>query len=311
VAIALLLGINLHVFSQHLTVGTFNLRYDNPDDEGNRWEQRKKAAADLIRFHEFDILGTQEGLKNQINDLSVFLPEYAHYGIGRDDGKDAGEHSTIFYRKDRFRLLKSGDFWLSETPEKPGLGWDATCCNRICSWVYLEDKRNGRKFYFFNAHFDHQGLIARAESAGLIIRKIKEIAGTAPAIFTGDLNGNRKTEWYEILSNSSFLTDTYTQVEHPYVPGPSFNNWGKKLNGNEVIDHIFVTEGLAAKRWGVLTDMFQGKFISDHFPVLAEISWPAKLRRTAEPKTKRAGALSTGGNKSREAGSAAPANKGN
>ena len=269
----LLLGMGLPAFSQHLVVGTFNLRFDNPKDEGNRWAQRKKPAADLIRFHNFDVIGTQEGLKNQIDDLSAMLPEFAHYGIGRDDGKDAGEHSTIFYRKDRFNLLKKGDFWLSETPDKPGLGWDVVCCNRICSWVCLEDRMNGKIFYFFNAHFDHQGLIARAESARLVIRKIKEIAGDTPTFFTGDLNGGRKTEWYEILATSSFLTDTYSQVKAPYVNAPSYNDWGKKLSGNEVIDHIFVTKGFTAQRWGVLTDTFHGKYISDHFPVLVEATY--------------------------------------
>ena len=152
VALLFLTAISSH--AQKIIIGTFNIRYDNPRDSGNLWVDRAPIVSNLIRFHDFDVLGIQEGLKNQLNDISAALPEYAIYGKGRDDGKDAGEHSAIYYKKDRFNLIKSGDFWLSETPDKPGKGWDATCCNRICSWVYLEDKGTKKRFYTFNVHFD-------------------------------------------------------------------------------------------------------------------------------------------------------------
>lgn len=265
--------VSLTATAQKLVIGTFNLRNDNAGDEGNRWAQRGPIAANLLRFHQFDIFGTQEGLKNQIDDLSNFLPEFSHWGSGRTDGKDGGEHSSIFYRKQKFKLLNKGDFWLSETPGKPGLGWDATCCNRICSWVYLQDLQSRKKFYYFNTHFDHQGKIARLESAKLIIKKVKEIAGDTPAIFTGDLNGGQRSECYLILANSGLLTDTYTQVKYPYVNNSSFNDWGKEVKGNEIIDHVFVTKGFSTQRWGILTDTYHGKYISDHFPVLVELSY--------------------------------------
>jgi endonuclease/exonuclease/phosphatase family metal-dependent hydrolase len=268
----LLAAVSFAAFSQNYTFGSFNVRYDNAGDQGNRWEQRGPVAANLIRFHQYDVFGIQEGLKNQVDDLARLLPEFDHYGVGRDDGKDGGEHSTVFFRKDKFKALKQGDFWLSETPDKPGLGWDATCCNRICSWVYLQDLKTGKKFYYFNAHFDHQGKIARVESAKLIVKKIKEIAGNTPAVFSGDLNGGQKSEWYLSLANSGLLTDTYTQVKNPYVNNSSFNAWGKDLNGYEIIDHVFVTKGFTAKRWGILTDTYHGKFVSDHFPILVDVS---------------------------------------
>nr|WP_198160762.1 endonuclease/exonuclease/phosphatase family protein [Pedobacter panaciterrae] len=267
-----LVVISTSAFAQKFTVGSFNIRYDNAGDEGNRWSQRAPVAANLLRFHEFDIFGIQEGLKNQIDDLSKLLPEYAHYGLGRDDGKDAGEHSSIFYRQDKFKLLDKGDFWLSETPDKPGKGWDATCCNRICTWVHLQDISSGKKFYYFNAHFDHQGKIARVESGKLIVKKISEIAGDAPAIFTGDLNGGHKSEWYLTLANSGLLTDTYTQVKNPYANNSSFNAWGKSVDGYEIIDHVFVTKGFKADKWGILTDTYHGKFVSDHFPILVNVT---------------------------------------
>jgi endonuclease/exonuclease/phosphatase family metal-dependent hydrolase len=267
-----LAAINIHASAQKFTVGSFNVRYDNAGDVGNRWEQRGQVSANLLRFHQFEVFGVQEALKNQIDTLQKYLPEFDHYGKGRDDGKEGGEHSTVFYRKDKFKLLDKGDFWLSETPDKPGLGWDATCCNRICSWVQLQDIKSGKKFYYFNAHFDHQGKIARIESGKLIVKKIKEIAKGAPAIFTGDLNGGQKSDWYLTLANSGLLTDTYKQVKQPYANNSSFNAWGKSVDGYEIIDHVFVTKDFTAKRWGILTDTYHGKFVSDHFPILVDVS---------------------------------------
>lgn len=272
-----LLTVLLSIFSvaaiaQQFTVGSFNLRNDNPGDIGNLWSQRRAVAANMLRFHQFDVFGTQEGKQNQIEDLGKFLPEYAHYGLGRDNGKAGEEHSTIFYLKEKFRLLKKGDFWLSEHPDQPGLGWDATCCNRICTWIQLQDIKSGKKFYVFNAHFDHQGKIARVESSKLVIKKISEIAGGSPTIFMGDLNGDHQSELYLTLKRSGLLSDTFDQVKHPYVNNTSFNGWGKKFEGNQIIDHVFVTRQFKAQRWGLLTDTYFGKFISDHFPVLVTIT---------------------------------------
>lgn len=270
---ALLLMASGATQAQHLIAGSFNLRFDNAGDTGNLWVNRAPVAAALIRFHDFDVVGTQEGRENQLQDLSKALPEYERYGLGRDDGKEGGEHSAIFFKKDRFQVLKKGDFWLSETPDKPGLGWDATCCNRICSWVYLLDKQSKKKFYFFNAHFDHQGKIAREESSKLILKKIKEIAGNEKAIFTADLNGDHESTWYQRLATSGYLKDTYTMAKHPYIFNASFNNFGKALDKDGIIDHIFTTGTANVKRWGILTDSYRGKFPSDHFPVLAEFTF--------------------------------------
>lgn len=258
--------------AQQMKLATFNLRYDNKKDSGNLWVNRAPIVSALIRFHDFDVFGTQEGLINQLNDISKDLPEYTRYGKGRDDGQEKGEHSAIFFKKDEFKLLKSGDFWLSETPDKPGLGWDATCCNRIASWVYLQHIKTGKKFYFFNAHFDHQGVRARKESSLLILKKIKEIAGAAPAVFTADLNGSQTSEWYLTLANSGSLRDSYKDVKYPYVNNASFNAFGAAKGRYDIIDHIFVTKQFSVSKWGILTDTYQGKFPSDHFPVVAYVS---------------------------------------
>jgi endonuclease/exonuclease/phosphatase family metal-dependent hydrolase len=275
---ALLLLVVLWVFllraqAQQLTIGTYNVRYDNAQDVGNLWVDRAPVVAELLRFHDFDVFGTQEGLKNQLDDINKALPQYARYGLGRNDGIDKGEHSAIFYKRDRFKLLNKGDFWLSQTPDKPSLGWDATCCNRICSWVYLQDLQTKKKFYFFNVHYDHQGVQARQESSKLILSKIRDIAGKTPVILTGDFNGDHQSDWYQAVANSGLLKDTYRQVKQPYASNASFNAFGKQLNGNQIIDHIFVTDKFQVKKWGLLTDTYHGKFPSDHFPVLVQLDY--------------------------------------
>lgn len=263
----------LNCTAQKLVVGTFNLRYDNAADSGNLWINRAPVVVSMIRFYDFDLLGTQEGLKNQLDDISNALAGYARYGVGRNDGVDEGEHSAIFYKKERFTLLDKGDFWLSETPDKPSLGWDAKCCKRICSWVKLKDKRSGKTLWCFNAHYDHEGQIAREESSTLILKKIKEIAAGGKVIFTGDLNGGHSSGWYRQIAGSGLLKDTYDRVKYPYTNNPSFNGFGRQLSGNEIIDHIFTTPDFAVRRWGILSDSYHGKYPSDHFPVLAEIDY--------------------------------------
>lgn len=191
---ALLLTGSAHLFAQkEVIVASYNLRMNTERDGINAWPNRKEQVRALVRYHDFDIVGTQEGFRGQLEDLAE-LKEFAFTGSGRDDGGQGGEHSAIFYRKDRFKLLASGDFWLSETPDKPGKGWDATCCNRIASWAELKDVKSKKTFYVFNVHFDHQGVIARRESGKLMVEKIRAIAGKSPVILTGDLNSTPETE---------------------------------------------------------------------------------------------------------------------
>jgi endonuclease/exonuclease/phosphatase family metal-dependent hydrolase len=268
----LIITIKFSISAQTFTVATYNLRYDNRGDSGNLWINRAPIQSNLIRFHDFDVVGIQEGLINQLEDLSKSLPQYTRYGIGRDDGKAAGEHSAIYYKKDKFKLLKSGDFWLSQTPDQPGKGWDATCCNRICSWVQLQDIASKKIFYFFNVHFDHQGVIARIESAKLMIEKIKTIAGNTPAVFTGDLNGGRNSDCYKYIANAGVIKDSYDLAGFTYENNGSFNSF-RTPRGMEVIDHIFVTKQFTVKKWGILTYTYFGKYPSDHFPVMAVVSF--------------------------------------
>ena len=201
--------------AQKINFATYNLRYANTTDVGNLWPERKQAVVDLIQYHQFEIFGVQEAVKLQLEDLKKAMPSFEYDGVGRDDGISAGEHSSIFYKKDRFMLLDKGDFWLSQTPEKPGFGWDSKF-NRICSWVKLRDMKSQKEFYVFNAHYDHQGMVARVESSKLVLGKITSIAGKDPVVFMGDLNGGRDTVWYLLLANSGLIQDSYGLVSHPY-----------------------------------------------------------------------------------------------
>lgn len=276
--LTLFLLITITVQAQ-LIVGSYNLRLDIPKvDVGNEWSNRASMVSDIIKFYEFDILGTQEGFAHQLEDLKKALPNYDEYGVGRDDGKNAGEQSAIFYRKDKFDLLNSGSFWLSETPEKPSFGWDAQKYRRICSWVLLKDKKTNKKLYCFNAHYDHQANIARKESSKLILEKIKSMRKGISVILTGDFNGNTSTEWYKEIAQSNILFDSYTQAPIKLEGNPTYQAYGnvEVLKGNDVIDHIFITKDFRVKKWGILSNTFHGKYPSDHFPIITFLEWNSK-----------------------------------
>jgi endonuclease/exonuclease/phosphatase family metal-dependent hydrolase len=171
-----------------LRVMSFNIRYDTPSDGANGWPNRKDWVASLIRFHEADAIGVQEALARQLTDLDARLPGFARVGVGRADGKAAGEFSAIFYRTDRLELIDSGTFWLSQTPEVAGSkGWD-TAIERIATWARFRDRQSGCRFVHLNTHFDHMGEEARRESARLIRRRLVTLSGGLPYVVTGDLN---------------------------------------------------------------------------------------------------------------------------
>ena len=154
-----------------VNVMTFNVRYDNPDDSLNNWNYRKDRVANAIRFYDADIVGTQEVLHNQMEDLRQRLPGYESIGVGREDGKEAGEYSALWYRADRFTAKESGWFWLSETPEVAGSkGWDGAC-ERIATWAKLQDKLTGKELFVMNTHLDHVGVAARREGVKLVSSK--------------------------------------------------------------------------------------------------------------------------------------------
>lgn len=260
---------------QPLNVMTFNLRYDTPRDSANAWPFRKDYAASQVLFHEVHILGVQEALHNQMMDMKQRLPKFTYVGAGRNDGKEKGEYSAIFYDSTRLQALQSQTFWLSLTPEVPGSkGWDANI-TRIVTWARFRDRRTKKQFFVFNTHFDHIGKVARAESAKLLLRKVNEIAGRLPSIITGDFNATPSQEPIQIITNQSDplrLTDSKTITATPhYGPDGTFNGFRTKEDGTEPIDHIFIKNGPTVLKHATFSQTWGGRFSSDHFPVFATI----------------------------------------
>ena len=260
---------------ENLNVMTFNIRYNNPGDSMNAWPFRKNHAASQILFHQAHTVGIQEALHGQVMDLRQLLPGYGFTGHGRTDGKEKGEYSGIFYDSSRLKLLKTADFWLAEETETPGKkGWDAAI-ERMVTWAQFRDKRTRQTFFHFNTHFDHIGKIARRESAKLLIRKVKEIAGKTPVIVTGDFNATPDDEPIQVITVSGgdeILIDAKNISSMPhYGPGGTFNGFKPKETGDQPIDYIFIKNGVRVLQHATLSQTWQGRFSSDHFPVFAVV----------------------------------------
>ena len=241
-----------------INVASYNIRQYNKQDSinGNGWQVRCPILAQLIRFHEFDVFGTQEGFKHQLEDLKAALPGYDYTGVGREDGADAGEHSAIFYRTDLFTLVDHGDFWLSETLEKPSIGWDAML-PRICSWARLRHNPTGKEFLFFNLHMDHIGKQARVESALLVQQKMNEFGSELPTFLTGDFNVDQTHQSYTALTTSGKLKDSYCTAKLVYALNGTFNDYSTNDYSTSRIDHIFVSPNVKVDKYGVLTDTYR------------------------------------------------------
>ncbi len=248
---------------------TYNIRMNTPDDGVNAWPLRKDKVMGLIKFHQADIFGIQEALIVQMNDLKAGLPEFDSYGLGRDDGKDAGEHMTIFFKKSRFEKLDCGTLWLNESTDKPGLGWDAVC-NRTCTWIKFKDKATKKVFFHFNTHFDHRGKVAREESAKLILKFMSTInKENLPMILTGDFNSTKEAP--AIQKILTVLFDSRDKcLTAPYGPIGTCGGFEVK-DSKYVIDYLFINDKVKVLRHGVLSDTFGMFYPSDHLPVMAEV----------------------------------------
>ncbi|MDE6348822.1 MAG: endonuclease/exonuclease/phosphatase family protein [Bacteroides sp.] len=260
---------------ESMNVMSFNIRYDNPGDSLNNWQYRKERAANAIRFYDADIVGTQEVLHNQLQDLQQRLPEYGVIGVGREDGKEKGEYSALWYKKTRFEVIDSGTFWLSETPEVAGSkGWDGAC-ERVASWAKLQDKRSGKEYFALNTHLDHVGVAARREGISLILDKVKELSNGAPIVVTGDFNSTPESDVIKHITNPAdpgHLTDAREVSALVYGPSWSFHDFGSiPYEQRPLIDYVFVGNGLKVVKYGVLAEMENNSFLSDHAPVLVTV----------------------------------------
>jgi endonuclease/exonuclease/phosphatase family metal-dependent hydrolase len=252
-----------------LRVMTFNIRLNLASDGPNAWPYRRDHVASMIRVHGADLIGLQEALPVQLEELDALLPEYDRFGVGRASDL-GGEHTAVLYRKDRFEVVEHHTRWLSETPDDPGSkGWDAAY-ERIITWGKLRDRITGEVFYHFNTHFDHVGQVARRESARLVLRWIGEAARGYPVILTGDFNDVSATEPIRILEDGG-LTDAFTASRCPHHGPASTWNGFAAIEPGRRIDFIFVEGPVAVLQHAILADTFDGRYPSDHLPVVADV----------------------------------------
>lgn len=259
--------------AQNLKVMTYNIRLDVAVDGENDWTHRKDFFTSQIQFYEPDIFGVQEATPNQVTDIATALSQYSYIGIGRD-GVGKGESSNIYYKKDRFKLLESSTFWLSETPDKISKGWDAAF-NRVCTYGLFKDLKTKKMFWVFNTHLDHLGELARTNGILLILSKIAALnTKNYTAIFMGDFNSEPKED--RIIALSKVMNDCRKiSLEKPFGPSGTFNGFKHNEPVTELIDYIFISKSSVFKvrKFAVLSDSKDLRYPSDHLPVYVEISY--------------------------------------
>lgn len=257
-----------------ISVLTYNIRYANPGDAPNTWQFRKQSVFSQISQVSPDVFGLQEALVEQVKDMENAFPAYSRVGVGRDDGKEGGEFSPVFFNSGKFNLLNSGTFWLSQTPYIAGSrGWDAAC-NRVVTWVNLKEKKTGRSVFVFCTHFDHMGELARHNSALLLLKAVDSLSASNPAIVLGDFNATPDSEPYKLITANTdprHLTDAAMMCKD--ISGPEITYSGFKVGGipGERIDYIFVKRISHVIKYKV-NDSNNGEYYpSDHLPVNASL----------------------------------------
>ena len=256
--------------AQNLTVISYNIRYNSQSDGEDIWDLRKGELVGQINQHSPDSFGVQEATQIQMQYILEALPEYAYVGVGRDNGATKGEYSAVFYLKEKFKLLESKTFWLSETPEEVSVGWDAAL-PRICTYAQFKEHTTGRVFWHFNTHFDHVGKAARANSALLIIEKIKSLVSTESVfVLTGDFNASPNELPITHLKNA--FRDPLEYIE---LSGPegTFNAFNLQAPLDRRIDYIFF-QGLTPLSYAHLSEKrANGRWISDHLLVKFDLAY--------------------------------------
>ncbi|MBI2826861.1 MAG: endonuclease/exonuclease/phosphatase family protein [Planctomycetia bacterium] len=256
---------------------TFNLRYAS-DRPPNAWHQRRPVTRALLEEVRPDIVGTQEGLYQQVKDIESDLADYAWIGLGRDGGS-RGEFMAVYYRRDRFEPLAFDHFWLSDTPERIGSSTWGNSNRRMVTWVRFRDRRANHEFYFFNTHFDHQVQEAREKSAALLLKRVAQLATPLPVIVVGDFNAAAEANpAYDTLVGADGFADTWkTADKHGEAIGTFHNYAGPKPDGQR-IDWILTRGPVRALSTSVVTFAQEGQYPSDHFPVVATLAWQTKTK---------------------------------
>lgn len=268
--------------AEYITYASFNIRMDAKSDNENNWEYRKDSIINFIKAENLDIFGMQEVLPKPLKFLKKRLKkDYSYVGVGREDGKNKGEHTPIFYNKKRFSLIKHGDFWLAQNPNKAGmLGWDAAC-PRVVTWAKFHDNTTNNDIMVVNTHFDHVGIEARRNSAYLIMDSIKAIAGEIPVIMSGDFNVTDTSEAYQIMTSQKYvMNDSHKIAKEQIGNQNTFHNFGRIAPADQKkIDFIFVNNAFDVlssyipyeTRKDDLNNNKQPFYLSDHNPVIVKL----------------------------------------
>lgn len=260
--------------SSELRVMTFNIRYANPDDGPDYWDNRREAVVRMVEDVKPGVMGIQEGLEPQVAFLDSALTGYSYVGVGRDDGHEAGEYAAVFYNDSLYAPVEDGHFWLSETPDSACLGWDAVCI-RIATWVKLQEKATGREFLVFNTHFDHIGVVARQESAKLLLSRVHEFGDSIPTVIMGDFNFPVTDPSLAPLMNAPTFTEVRgsnaAKPQGDSLPQVTYRGFGHGEPG-ELIDHIFCQK-FVPESYEVITSGYGVPYLSDHLPVLAVLRY--------------------------------------
>jgi endonuclease/exonuclease/phosphatase family metal-dependent hydrolase len=268
-----LAGASASAYAQHeLHVMSFNIRYGSADDGPNHWDLRKDFLASVVAEVSPDVIGLQEALHHQIEFLLGRLPEYAMLGVGRDDGKRAGEYTAILYRRDRLTVEDSGTFWFSDTPEVPGsTSWGNTI-TRICTWARFRTA-SGAPIYVYNLHLDHRSQPSREKSVALLRQRIEARTPKAPFIVTGDFNAGESNPVIAAMTAGGFVRDSFRVLHPDASPAGTFTSFRLGNVETEKIDYVFVSEGIEVLEADIIRTSRDGRYPSDHFPVTARVRW--------------------------------------
>ena len=259
--------------SPTLNVMSFNIRYGTADDGDDSWQHRRDAVIEVIEAFRVDVLGLQEALHFQLEELAEALPRYRRVGVGRDDGIESGEYAAILYDAARFEAVEQGTFWFSEQPEEPGSTSWGNDIPRICTWARLRDAESGRAFYVYNVHWDHRSQPSRERSAELLLERIEERgAPQDPVIVTGDFNAGEDNPAFRALlrSTAAPLADTFREVRPDAADVGTFNGFEGATEGDK-IDAVLASPQWAVMAADIVRSTRDGRYPSDHFPVIATL----------------------------------------
>ncbi len=264
-----------HQALEPLTVMTFNIRYGTAADGANQWSARQAHLFDLVRREGADLIGLQEALDFQIDDIVKAAPIYAVIGVGRDDGREAGEYSAILFNKDRLHVAESGTFWFSDTPAVAGSKSWGNSITRICTWARFIDK-DGHGFWHFNVHLDHQSQPSRERSTLLLRARIgARTVTTEPVVVTGDFNVGETNPAVLTLTGATAggpaFVDTFRVLHRDERESGTFNGFKFGTTGGDKIDYVLAPPGTEVLRAEILRDSRDNRYPSDHFPVVARL----------------------------------------